>query len=79
MEVLISRQLVHPNILPLLGVSKSTPLSLVTPWQHKGSARQYILALRKNGGAKRSDYHRIVSNPRSNTSRLLQWADPFSA
>ena len=35
------RRLVHPNIVPLLGVT-STPLQLISEWMTGGSLMEYI-------------------------------------
>lgn len=45
MEVLILRQLKHPNVIPLLGIDANHGHSIVTPWQDNGTINTYIKSL----------------------------------
>lgn len=49
MEVLIWRQLHHPNIIPLLGIDPKKRLSIVTPWQESGTTNDYLRKLSQKG------------------------------
>ena len=43
-EIRVWSKLRHENIVPLLGyaIAENGPVSLVSPWQEKGNARNYV-------------------------------------
>lgn len=60
MEVLLWRQLTHPNIIHLLGIDPSKELSIVTPWKQRGTINTHLENLRKMGET--PDFCRLVGD-----------------
>ena len=57
-EVILWKQLLHPNILPLLGVSTTLfPFCMVSPWMKNGNVTEHV---RSNPEANRMELVRII-------------------